>query len=557
MKILIIDDESLNRFLLVHMLAEEGYTNCYEAKDGKEGIRLAEELKPDLVLLDVMMPGMDGYEVAPVLKEMGGDYYLPIIFITSLDDKESLARCLEVGGDDFVAKPFDKLILAAKIRAHDRIRQLTSKIEQQNQSLRYFQQNVDREHAIVEHIFRNAIVNKKEVVAFFDVNLTPAAVFNGDVFLCESSPAGGMYFMVGDFTGHGLASAIGVLPVSRTFRYLARKGYSAGEIAAQLNTTLGSLLPPDMFCAATVVEVDASGCRFNIWNGGLPSLLLKSPDTLTMQKVVSRHMALGILEADEFDSECEVIEARPGDQLLAYTDGLMEVMDADGKMADEEGVMEWFASPQMVTAKFLFDKAVEYRDDSTQADDTTIVLFNCQSLEVLKEDFTTNELPYSIHLALQGSELNNPHIIPSLMEMINSQPGMTLVRSDLYTILSEMFNNALEHGVLKLDSEIKSSPEGFQEYYQLREAKLASLQDGQITFRIQFKPSESALDITISDSGEGFDFNALENDSLSCCHGRGISFLHELCENVMFSDNGATLSVRLSMARKSEPPLIS
>ena len=92
MKILIIDDESLNRFLLLHMLEEEGYTDCYEAKDGPEGIQLAQEVQPDLVLLDVMMPGMDGFAVAPVLKEMAGDNYLPIIFITSLDDKESRGR---------------------------------------------------------------------------------------------------------------------------------------------------------------------------------------------------------------------------------------------------------------------------------------------------------------------------------------------------------------------------------------------------------------------------------------------------------------------------------
>ncbi|OFC69443.1 fused response regulator/phosphatase [Alteromonas confluentis] len=549
MKILIIDDESLNRFLLLHMLEEEGYTDCYEAKNGQEGIQLAQEVQPDLVLLDVMMPGMDGFAVAPVLKEMAGDNYLPVIFITSLDDKESLARCLEVGGDDFVAKPFDKLILAAKIRAHDRIRQLTSKIEQQNQSLRYFQQSVDREHAIVEHIFNNAIVNKELVTDFFDFSLSPAAVFNGDVFLCESSPAGGLYFLVGDFTGHGLASAIGVLPVSRTFRFLARKGYSAGEIAAQLNTTLGSLLPPDMFCAAAVIEVDASGCRFNIWNGGLPSLLLKSSTNLSMYKVVSRHMALGILESDEFDAECEIIEGEPGDQLLVYTDGLMEVMDEHGKMADEEGVMSWFSSPETITAAFLFERAAEYRADSIQADDTTIVIFSCQSLEVLKEDFATNELPYSIHLTLQGRELNNPHIISSLMEMINSQPGMTLVRSDLYTILSEMFNNALEHGVLKLSSDLKSTPDGFHQYYQRRDTLLANLTEGEIAFKILFKPSESALDITISDSGDGFDVSALDEDCLTACYGRGICFLRELCESVRFSDNGSTLSVRLSMAK--------
>ena len=113
MKILIVDDESINRFLLMHMLEEQGYIQCAEAPNGEEAIRLAESFQPDLVLLDVVMPGLSGFDVAPRLKKMAKDNYLPIIFITSLEDNESLVRCLEVGGDDFTSKPFDKVILAA------------------------------------------------------------------------------------------------------------------------------------------------------------------------------------------------------------------------------------------------------------------------------------------------------------------------------------------------------------------------------------------------------------------------------------------------------------
>lgn len=549
MKILIVDDESLNRFLLLHMLEEEGYTDCYEAKNGAEALEMASRLKPDLILLDVIMPRMNGYEVAPHLKQMYGDSYLPVIFITSLDDKESLARCLEVGGDDFVAKPFDKVILAAKIRAHGRIRQLSNKIEMQNRALRYFQQNVDREHTIVEHIFNNAIVNKSDITAFFDFDLSPAAVFNGDVFLCEASPAGGVYFMVGDFTGHGLASAIGVLPVSRSFRSMARRGLSAGEMAAKLNTTLLSLLPADMFCAAVIVEIDASGKRFSVWNGGMPQLLLKEAGTRRVRTLPPRHMALGILESEEFEDDCEVFEAAEGDQLLVYTDGLMEVMNAAGEMADEQGVIKWFSAQAKVTSQYLHDRAVNYRGDLQQADDMTIVLYTCQSLATVKNDFTLNELPYSISLSLSGPELKNQHIVPSLIEMINSQPGMTLLRSDLYTVLSEMFNNALEHGILKLDSALKSSPDGFLEYYQAREIRLKQLQEGSVSFLIQFLPKDAALDITISDSGEGFEYTAPANTGEDNSFGRGLTLLNELCEQVTYSGNGNTLKVRLSIDR--------
>jgi DNA-binding response OmpR family regulator len=116
---------------------------------------LAERLNPGLVLLDVIMPDLNGYEVAPLLKAIAGDIYLPIIFITALEDKASLVRCLEVGGDDFVGKPFDKVILAAKNRAHSRTRLLSKKACEENQQLIYYRNSVEREHGIVEHIFSN------------------------------------------------------------------------------------------------------------------------------------------------------------------------------------------------------------------------------------------------------------------------------------------------------------------------------------------------------------------------------------------------------------------
>ena len=137
MRILVVDDDEVIRYLLVYMLEQQGYMDIFEAEDGTVAIELAKRIKPDLVLLDVVMPEMDGYEVATKLKKLAGDIYLPIIFITSLDDEESLARCLEVGGDDFVAKPFDKVILAAKIRAHARTRLLSKKSYEQNKISKY------------------------------------------------------------------------------------------------------------------------------------------------------------------------------------------------------------------------------------------------------------------------------------------------------------------------------------------------------------------------------------------------------------------------------------
>lgn len=547
MRILIVDDESLNRTLLVHMLKQQGYADCHEAANGEQALEIARQIEPDLVLLDVIMPGLSGYDIAPRLKAMAGEAYLPIIFITSLDDQESLVRCLEVGGDDFAIKPFDKVILTAKIRAHDRIRLLSKHVEQQNRELRFHQANVEHQHAIVEHIFSNAIVNAKDAEQYFDFKVSPAEDFNGDVFLCESSPKGGLYFLVGDFTGHGLASAIGALPVTRAFQAMARKGLAVSEMATTLNSTLLSLLPADMFFAAAIVEISAQGNRFTIWNGGLPPMLLKSTDGRLIRRFVPRHMALGILEPHEFESHCDVYEAARGDQLMVYSDGIMEITNPQGVMLDEDGVTEWFVNAVDVSAASLYSQAVDYLGGTRPKDDITVVMFRCQSLEGLQDKSAVSRLPFAISSCLQAADLRQESVLEPLLDMLNGQPGLGWRRSDLFTVLTEMVNNAIEHGLLNIDSSLKASPEGFLEYYAQRDARLAALEDGSITITIEHKPGQRELHVSVEDTGNGFTFERVPADDVDSACGRGILLLKELCTNVWYEKEGRKACVIMTL----------
>lgn len=258
MKVLVVDDQELNRNLLQHMLKHEGF-EVVLANDGYQAIEKCKEESPDLVLLDVVMPNLDGYETAPRLKELSGEVYLPIIFITALGDQESLKRCLDVGGDDFLNKPFDRVILQAKIKAHARIRDLSIKTYEQKKELDYHRLQTEREHQIVEHIFNRALAGNYKVPELLEFHLSPASMFNGDMFLVEIGPTGNLYMMMGDFTGHGLSSAVGTLPVSRTFYSMAQKGMAVGDIAAEINKVLLALLPDDMFCAGAIIELNSSG----------------------------------------------------------------------------------------------------------------------------------------------------------------------------------------------------------------------------------------------------------------------------------------------------------
>ncbi len=118
--ILIVDDEIVSRYTVEVLLESEGY-NLVFAENGEEALEKAEELVPDLMLLDVMMPGMDGFQVCQILRANPRLAELPVVMVTALDDRESRLRGIEVGADDFMSKPFDRAELRARVRTITRL----------------------------------------------------------------------------------------------------------------------------------------------------------------------------------------------------------------------------------------------------------------------------------------------------------------------------------------------------------------------------------------------------------------------------------------------------
>ena len=127
-KILVVDDIEANRKVLKKTLVAIDGHAVVEAEDGEEAIVQFENECPDLILMDVNMPGMDGYESASKIKSITGESYIPIIFVTALSAKESLANAISSGGDDFIGKPFDVEVLESKINAQRRNRELNLQI---------------------------------------------------------------------------------------------------------------------------------------------------------------------------------------------------------------------------------------------------------------------------------------------------------------------------------------------------------------------------------------------------------------------------------------------
>ncbi|HBS78301.1 MAG TPA: fused response regulator/phosphatase, partial [Pseudomonas sp.] len=277
LSILIAEDGAADRMLLAAIVRRQGH-RVTTAANGAEAISLFERERPQLVLMDALMPVMDGFEAAQQIKRLAGNELVPIIFLTSLTENEALVRCLEAGGDDFIAKPYNPIILEAKIQAMHRLRRLQATVLEQRDLIgRRNQQLLDEQRAakaIFDKVAHAGCLNAPNI----RYRQSPRALFNGDLLLAAQAPAGRMFVLLGDFTGHGLPAAVGAMPLAETFYGMTAKGYSSNQILRDINAKLKLILPVEMFCCATFLDINLEQGILRVWNGGLPDGYLLKAD---------------------------------------------------------------------------------------------------------------------------------------------------------------------------------------------------------------------------------------------------------------------------------------
>ena len=152
-KILLIDDSVQNLRLLGNMLREKNYQIAL-AQSGKEGLQLAARIQPDLILLDIMMPELDGYEVCKKLKEDSNTRHIPVIFLTAKTSNQDVVNGFQMGGVDYITKPFNKQELFMRIKTHLELKQARDKISRQAETLRDLNATKDKMFSVISHDLR-------------------------------------------------------------------------------------------------------------------------------------------------------------------------------------------------------------------------------------------------------------------------------------------------------------------------------------------------------------------------------------------------------------------
>jgi len=547
--VLIVDDDLTNRLILRALIKDSGYSSV-EAENGQQAVESVTHNKIDVILMDVMMPVMDGYEAAAIIKT-NTSQFIPIIFLTAMKDESSLAKCIEAGGDDFLTKPYNHVLLAAKIESMLRIRSLYKKVSEQNMELSEHKVRTQQEMTVAKNVFSGLIhhdMKSKNTGLHF--SMSPMSIFNGDVILAERNQSNGLNILISDFTGHGLSAALGSIPASDIFYAMTEKGFSYTEILSEINNKLIKLLPTSMFMASAFISMDRSNNVATIVNAGIPELYHVRGNEI-INTFNSRNFPLGITKLNSGTISAEMVTLEFGDRIIAATDGIMEAENNKGEMYGKQNILDSIASNKNPEKLFdnILKKCLDFCSQAEQSDDITLLeICHLETVEydeeVSRPVLNSKPSNWSMNFNLDVESIRRFDFLPYLMQGINGLQSIPNGHSALLTVLTEFYANALDHGLLNLDSSMKNTSEGYMQYYQEKTDRLLKAEEGEIRIELNHEIKEEGggrLTIHIMDSGAGFDFKALKNKPMQeneGFSGRGLSLINHICKEVKYLGKG-------------------
>ncbi len=568
LNVLAVDDSSTNRLLMQAMLKKMGHRVTL-AEDGVQALALCEQSLPDLVLMDVAMPVISGFDTVREMRRRYANWF-PILFLSAQSRNQEVVEGLRAGGDDYLFKPVNYEILQAKIH------NFQVRIEQ-NLHLLDFRDRIEEEADTARDFIKQftALDNIHDPqVKFF---LRPAENFSGDLIAVARRPDNCLHVLLADSAGHGLTAALAVIPITQPFYQMTAKGFGLPSIVRELNRRVREYLPLPRFVAAAMLSLDAETGIIKVWNGGCPPVLLLSPDGgKIVHSFKSRHLPLGVVPVGEFDVGLEYYSlSEPHGHLLMCSDGTTEIRMADSLHLGQTGLL---SGAMQSSAEHVFDRMTETIKAQLAglppADDIALILVECTAPEAEKHSEKAAQVfkqrvkngpdtcgygnagkrLWEFSLTLTAQQLKRLDVVPFLISIAGQiEGGGTDGR--LFLAISELFNNALDHGVLKLDSSLKNQTDGLELYFSERAARLAELEQGQIVMHLEKTNCSSCgcLKIHLKDSGDGFDFSARLSSDLSLNqqrHGRGIALLDSMCNVLHYSGNGSEVVAYLELSKK-------
>jgi sigma-B regulation protein RsbU (phosphoserine phosphatase) len=376
-RLLVVDDNEDNRYTLILRLELEGYQDISVADDGEAAIELLRTQEFDLVLLDVMMPKLDGYQVLERLKAEGRLHDIPVIMISALNEIESVVRCIELGAVDYLSKPFDPVLLKARVgaslekkRLRDEVRTHLARMEEELESARQLQMNM------VPTVFPPP--SKQRPIEIFAM-MEPAREVGGDLYDFFDCDDGALCILIGDVSGKGVPAALFMARAKNLVRLITRLARGAdgaalgpAEIVGMVNRELCQDNAGMMFVTLFFGMLDSKTGDLRFTNAGHnPPYRLdgKAVEAVTTGK----GHPLGLRTTSTYETSGLTLAA--GETLYLYTDGVTEAHNRTGELFAEQRLetvlRESAGDSTNIVVTAVGDAVQRFADGAAQSDDIT------------------------------------------------------------------------------------------------------------------------------------------------------------------------------------------
>ncbi len=360
--VLIVDDAPTNLTVLRAILASEGF-RILKAIDGPSARELLSRESPDLILLDVMMPGESGFETCAWLKSNPATTDIPVIFLSALDDVKNKVTGLKSGGVDYITKPVHAEEVLARVRVHLRIRENNRLLTRQHQA--HVEQLRDAQRAI--------LVSPKDCpAAAFAVYYKPLEETGGDFYDVMEIDANVFGYFVADISGHGVSAAFLTSAIKALLRQYAGPLYSPEDTMRGVDAVMRQMLGEEQFLTACYARLNRRSRRLAVVSAGHPPVILVS-ESGVCQVLEMASDPLGIFSSAVLRREDLRLAAK--ERIFLYSDGLIEASAGGSR---QEGVARLTAACSLHRAKPLAEAveaiARELRPDAQLAEDDLLLL---------------------------------------------------------------------------------------------------------------------------------------------------------------------------------------
>lgn len=384
-RILVVDDSRAQRRILSASLTRQGYL-VTEAATGEEALEICQSDRFDLILSDWMMPGINGLELCEAFRKLPLGGYVYFILLTSKTDKGAVAEGLNVGADDFLAKPVHPDELRARINAGGRILSMERELKNKNrlvgsalEEIQTLYESLDRDLIEARRMQQSLVRENYRDFGSAEIALMlePCGHVGGDLVGFFSAGPDKVAFYSIDVSGHGIASA---LLTARLASYLSNGSPSHNialelnedqtiqcrppeVVAEELNSLLLNDLKSELYFTMLLGYLDLNTGEVQLTQCGHPNAMLISACG-TVRTVGDGGMPVGLIENAAF--ERQYVTLAPQDRLLFYSDGFTECTDKEGNMLDEVGLTQVISKHVDLTNHTFFDAIVAGLDSYTE-----------------------------------------------------------------------------------------------------------------------------------------------------------------------------------------------